>query len=228
MRYTIITPTICRKSLLRLCVSIDSQTESNWEHLVVIDMPRESLTRDQREFIASIPPNENRSYSYCNKRHNNYGHTCRHQAWENAKGDYILYIDDDDYLADNGVLRDLDFVTEPWAVFPVSRHGRLFLGLPPGTCRTGTGMFIHKRDIGRWPDSDSYEADGSFVESLREKYPYEVVDTRPMVVQPKSSAGVSNAETWFGNKLRILAIRWLSCRYFVRSRFVLWTAKRGG
>src|SRR5882757_9847970 len=126
MRYTIVTPTICRQSLLRLCRSIDSQTQSDWEHLVVIDMPCDSMTKDQREIMASIPSQANRSYFYCDRRHNNYGHTCRHQVREHAKGDYILYVDDDDYLAHKDALKALDVIAEPWAVFPVLRHGKIF------------------------------------------------------------------------------------------------------
>jgi hypothetical protein len=129
-----------------------------------------------------------------------------------------LYLDDDDYLADKDVLRALDSVNEPWAVFPVLRYGKVFFNLPPGCQKTGTGMFIHKRELGRWPDSDSYDADGSFVEELRQRYPYQVLGSRPMVIQPKSSAGISNAESWFGDKLAKLALFWMKLLYFARTR----------
>jgi glycosyltransferase involved in cell wall biosynthesis len=227
MRYTIITPTICRQSLLRLCESIDNQIHSDWEHLVVIDMPRDKMGRDQRRIIASIPARENRPFFYCDTRHNNYGHTCRHQIWEHAIGDYILYVDDDDYLAHKDVLRMLDSVAEPWAVFPILRYGERFLNLPPGISRTGTGMFIHKRGIGRWPDSDSYETDGLFVEELREKYAYQVLDCGPLVIQPRTSCGVSNAESWFGNKVAGLVSRWLQYRARTRTGVVSPQAKSG-
>ena len=220
MRYTIVTPTICRPSLLRLCGSIDTQTQADWEHLVVVDMPRGSLTKSQREIIASIPSVQNRSFFYCDRRHNNYGHTCRHQIWEHIKGDYILYLDDDDYFADSIGLKALDSVTEPWAVFPVLRHGKLFFNLPPGVGNTGTGMFIHKKEIGRWPDSDSYEADGTFIEELRQRYQYQVVNSGPLVIQPKSSCGVANAESWLGHKVASLRLRWISYRYSARSQIV--------
>ncbi len=218
MRYTIITPTICRDSLLRLCRSVDSQSQSDWEHLIVVDLPRYRLTRKQRNIIASVSPKENRSFHYCDRRHNNYGHTCRYQAWERAQGDFILYLDDDDYLADQDVLKTLDCVTEPWAVFPVLRHGSLFFDLPPRIGSTGTGMFIHKKETGRWPDSDFYEADGSFVEGLRQRYVYQVVNSRPMVIQPTSSCGISNAESWFGRKFAALFLRWQFYRYSARTR----------
>lgn len=189
VRYSIITPTICRSSLLRLSRSIDRQTRGNWEHLIVVDSPQDALSDNQRQAIASVRRCDNRAFFYCDRRHNNYGHTCRHQIWSRAQGEYILYVDDDDYLADRNVLATLDSVTLPWAVFPVLRHGHRFLHLPPGTMKTGTGMFIHRREIGRWPDSDSYSADGAFVDDLVAKYPWEVVDSRPLVVLPWSNLG---------------------------------------
>jgi hypothetical protein len=207
MRYTIVTPTICRRSLLRLCGSIDEQTQSDWEHLIVVDMPRDRMTKNQRQIVASIPQRKNRSYTYCDRRHKNYGHTCRHEIWERAQADYIFYLDDDDYLADRDVLKELDCVAEPWAVFPVLRHGNVFFNLPPGIGNTGTGMFIHRREFGRWPDSDLYEADGSFVEEMVQKYNYQVVNSRPLVVQPQSSYGIWNAESWFGEKIARFAAR---------------------
>jgi glycosyltransferase involved in cell wall biosynthesis len=220
MRYSIITPTICRPSLLRLCRSIDRQTHSNWEHLIVVDLPEASVTKGQQEIIAAISHTQNRRLFYCEKKHSNYGHTCRHQAWEFAKGDYIFYVDDDDYLADNDVLTALDSVKEAWGVFPMIRHGKVFFGLPPGTGNTGTGMFIHKKEIGRWPASDSYETDGLFVEELVRKYPYQIVDSKPIVVQPRSSFGLTNADSWWGDKLAKLVGRWLWYRYLAKTRIL--------
>jgi glycosyltransferase involved in cell wall biosynthesis len=217
MRYSVVTPTICRPSLARLCASVDIQTQPDWEHLVVIDVPRDQMSREQQKVLSSITSKQNRTFAYCDKKHNNYGHTCRHQIWERAKGDYILYVDDDDYLADENVLKTLDSVTAPWAVFPMLRHGQFFLGLPPGICKTGTGMFIHKREIGRWPNTNEYEADGAFVEELKRGYCYQVVDSAPLVVQPKSSCGVSNPESWFGDKRASLIRRWVQYRYLAKT-----------
>jgi len=199
MRYTIVTPTICRPSLARLCESVDSQAQTDWEHLVVVDVPREKMTQSQWEILGSIPARANRVFSHCDTRHKNYGHTCRHNIWDRVMGEYILYVDDDDYLADSEVLRTLDSVTQPWAVFPVVKFGKKWLHLPPGVRATGTGMFVHRKEIGRWPDSDLYDADGLFVEELAQKYSYRVLESRPLVVQPKSSCGVSNADTWLGS-----------------------------
>lgn len=208
MRYTIVTPTICRQSLVRLCESIDKQTQKDWEHLVVIDMPRESMNAEQRAVLRTITTSANRSLWHCEEKHKNFGHTCRYNIWEQVKGRYIFYIDDDDYLADADVLRELDTVTEPWAVFPILRRGARFFNLPPACGGTGTGMFIHKKEIGRWPNIDAYEADGKFVEELVKNYSYQALDVRPLVIQPVSSGGVSNAETWFGKKRATLVLLW--------------------
>jgi glycosyltransferase involved in cell wall biosynthesis len=210
MRYALVTPTICRPSLVRLCESIDRQRQRDWEHLLVVDLPQEKkMTESQRKILNSIPRRPNRSIFYCDRNHHNYGHTCRHQAWERVKAEYIFYIDDDDYLTDGAVLETLDSVTEAWAVFPVLRHGQEFFSLPPGNTSTGTGMFIHRKEIGRWPDSNAYDADGVFVDELVKNYSYQVVKSRPLVALPTSSCGVSDAET-FSGRLRAKGARyWL-------------------
>jgi glycosyltransferase involved in cell wall biosynthesis len=209
MRYTIVTPTICRLSLVRLCESLDRQTNTDWEHLVVVDRPRATITKAEEEVINSIPERANRSLFYCDKTHKNYGHTCRHQAWDHVKGEYILYVDDDDYFADSAVLETLEHVTQSWAVFTVLRQGQRFLRLPPGRSRTGTGMFVHKKEIGRWPDLDSYEADGEFVDELTRRHSYQVLDSRPLVVLPSQGCGLANTETAWGKIRAILTSQWI-------------------
>jgi hypothetical protein len=136
-----------------------------------------------------------------------------------------LYIDDDDYLADRVALRVLDSVTEAWAVFPILRHGKVFFNLPPGSRKTGTGMFIHRREIGRWPDSDLYEADGMFVEELKEGYKYQIVDSGPVVIQPKSSFGVANTGSWFGGVLIKQISLWRRIRYSAKLRRMFWIGR---
>ena len=77
-------------------------------------------------------------------------------------------------------------------------------------------MFIHRKEIGRWPALDSYEADGCFVEELTRQHSYQVVDSRPLVFLPKSSCGVPNAETRMGGILAKLTTSWLYRKKQVR------------
>jgi glycosyltransferase involved in cell wall biosynthesis len=226
MRYTIVTPTICRPSLARLCTSLDRQSSRDWEHLVVVDLPREELSSEQREILGSIPQGANRPVFFCDRRHKNYGHTCRHQVWDHVRGEYILYVDDDDYFADDEALKTLDSVTEQWAVFLVLRHGKKFLNLPPGRNNTGTGMFLHRKEIGRWPDSNLYEADGIFVEELAQKYPFRLLDSRPLVALPMSSCGVSNIETRTGSLIASARRNWIYYRKNPHLKLLQWLAPR--
>jgi len=192
MRYSIVTPTIIRPSLEKLCQTVDNQSDKDYEHILIVDMPFKEFVADEerRNRLSSIPANLQRKFFYCDKRHMNYGHTCRHNIAPLLRGDYVLYVDDDDYLADNDVLRTLQAVTKDWAIFPIRRYGSLYFQNPPGLCKTGTGMFIHKRELGVWPDRNEYEADGHFVEELIKKAPYEVLNTRPLVIMEVSSRGV--------------------------------------
>src|ERR1700689_4509495 len=103
MKFTIITPTILRPSLLRTCASIDSQVCRDFEHIVVVDSEISDDT------IAKIA-HPQRTIVRCEKPHNNWGHSCTHHAWSLAKGEYVLRVDDDNFLADPNVLEDLKVV----------------------------------------------------------------------------------------------------------------------
>ena len=145
MRYSIITPTILRPSLVRACKSLDEQTCTDWEHIVMVDSDRWNgdllvpLMRSGRRIIQCAQP------------HKNFGNTCRHDAWARATGDYILYLDDDCYYADPAVLEDMKVVTKDWAIFPMSKPwiGGLYFHCPPQCGFTDAGQMLIKRKIGR-------------------------------------------------------------------------------
>src|ERR1700677_1888333 len=107
-RYTIIAPTILRRSWIRTCESVNKQTCTDWEHIVMVDcegdIPAE-IVHPQRKIL------------YCKTNHNNYGNTCRWNACEHATGDYLYYLDDDNYFMDDNVLETLKIVTGDWAIF---------------------------------------------------------------------------------------------------------------
>lgn len=186
MRYSLITPTLLRPSLERLCASIDAQTCRDWEHLIAVDT---EIDPAADQMLARIQHTQ-RAISQCPCHHRNYGNTCRHAAALRAQGDYIFYLDDDNHLADPNVLRDLESVIAPWAIFPILLQGRRFFNDPPGFRRTDTANLIVRRELGTWPNIADYEADGILVERLLRDYPYQPLSTwRPLVVMPRSNFG---------------------------------------
>jgi glycosyltransferase involved in cell wall biosynthesis len=189
--FSIITPSLQRESLVRCCDSITSQIAAPlWEHIVIID----NAIVDA-DIIAKCL-HSNRLFLSCGTRHNNFGNTCRHAAWERATGTYCLYVDDDNYLAHPDVLADIGAAVlgasfPDWAIFPIHRHGSIFFYNPPGLCFTDTLNIVVKREIGRWPDIAAREADGHFVEKLKTLHPNYVAfpDVRPIGVMEYSSNG---------------------------------------
>ena len=194
-RYSIITPTILRPSLLKTCESVNTQTCADWQHIVIID----------GDFENTIPlemHHPQRKFLRCERNHNNWGNTCRFNAWMHATGEYIYYLDDDNYLADDRVLETLKSVTADWAIFPIlkTQWGGLHFFCPPLRGCSDGGSFIAKREIGRWPECPimtnvidgrvGYDADGQLIEHLRRNYPYQAIMTRPLMVytsgQPKT------------------------------------------
>ena len=188
MRYTVITPTLCRESLIRACESLDAQTNGDWQHLIAVDVPLVVDAR-ARSVIARVKKDPRRQIIRCGKQHRNFGNTCRHKLWEQATGEYLLYLDDDNYYADSDVLKTLEEVTEQWALFPMLRVGVERMDLPPGMCKTDAGQIIHRRHLSRWPDNDKYTADGRLIEDLISKAPYQVLRTRPLLVYEQTSRG---------------------------------------
>lgn len=169
--FSIITPTVQRESLIRCFKSVLSQTFDSWEMIIQVD----SDTIDEQLF-SRISPTRKIWVEECGLRHNNYGNSCRHKAWERATGEWIWYLDDDNYLSDTRILEDmasaLEGIEEPFAIFPILRHGRLFFYDPPGCCYVDTMQMVVKREIGRWPNIVAREADGNFCDELKAAHPY--------------------------------------------------------
>ena len=193
MRFTIITPTLQRSSLVRACNSVDRQSFSDWQHIVMVD--RAKL---DHALLAGIH-HPRRSVIKCPVAHHNYGNTCRHNAWELATGDYCLMLDDDNYLADDKILEDIAANLEDsphWALFPILRRGKPFFHDPPGLKVTDTANVVVRREIARWPDILEYAADARWIEGLK-AYPHKSLpDFRPIVDMPVQSKGRSNANRW--------------------------------
>lgn len=184
MKFTIITPTLQRASLVKTCESVDQQTYADWQHIVIADVAE-----------LNMPPiaHPNRLILQCPRPHRNGGNTCRHNAWGHATGDYVYYLDDDNFLENPHVLSDLNFilrVSRPaWAIFPILRLGGRFFSDPPQSCHTDTLNLVLRRDVAQWPDTDAYGSDGVLVESLMERgIPYVAYPHFPTIaVLPKIS-----------------------------------------
>jgi glycosyltransferase involved in cell wall biosynthesis len=189
MRLSIITPSIARSSLVKLCQTIDEQTDQDYEHIIMVDVPIKELADEQKICLAQFYGKSNRKLLYCEKRHYQCGNTCRHNACDIAKGDYIFYIDDDDYFADNDVFKTLREVDKDWAIFPMLLNGRVLFTNPPQGCQISTGNFMHRRGFVTWPDTSVYESDWMIVEQMLQKAPYQVLNTRPLVIHPQHNVG---------------------------------------
>lgn len=195
--FSILTPTICRPSIERMCRSLDEQTFMDWEHLIAVDRRRLSAT--QRELLEwdLEDMEDRRSISWCAREHRDYGHTCRVALSAACTGTYVLYLDDDDFLADAHVLQDLAGVTSPWAVFPVLREGNVFFDPIPKRCSTTLSSFIARREFAQFPVHDGtlaqeqlHQLDANLIERLvAEAGPPEVLWTRPLVIIPKPGLG---------------------------------------
>jgi len=154
-----------------------------WEHIIVVDC-------ENRNDLIDRIAHPQRTVLRCERPHNNYGHTCPHNAHSAAQGDCLYYLDDDNYLSGDRVLEDLAQVTGPWAIFPILRHGRRFFSNPPGRCLTDAGNMMVKRELGPWPNLPDYDADGIFAVQLLSQHPCQALPKmRPLMVMPASNLG---------------------------------------
>ena len=184
---SIITPTVQRESLLRCCASIDEQTFSNWQHVLMVDC-------ENYDAILVDVEHPKRIIAKCDRPHRNSGNTCRHNAWELATGDYVFYVDDDNFLFNFLTLSKIEswlrVANYPmWGLFPIFRHGCRFFTDPPVPCHVDTGNVVAKREIGRWPDIPDYASDAIWVEGLKQ-HPYRAFpNADPIMTMPTTSFG---------------------------------------
>lgn len=187
LTFSIITPTLQRQSLRTTCESVDNQTFQDFEHLVFVDGP---VT--QTELLADIMA-PNRSVYISGESYRDGGNTPRNRAWQWAKGEWIIYLDDDNVLADDEVLADVANVlegrAEQWAIFPITRLGGKFFSDPPRNCHTDTLNMVLRREVAEWPITDAYGTDGIMIDRLMEaKVPYAAFPNfRPIGILPKIS-----------------------------------------
>ena len=180
--FTIITPTIGRSTLLKTCESVNNQTCSDWEHLVIYDGPEQEVE------VFKLIKHPQRKIMFSGRNFGDYGHSIRFFAWELAKYNYLMYIDDDDYYHEE-CLKVLQSNMDPninFVFFPCRRLGCKFLNLPPRLGSTVSCQYAHKKqDQNGCPirfSPGGYRHDGYWIQEMVENYPYQVIDPEcPMV-----------------------------------------------
>jgi hypothetical protein len=197
LTFSVVTPTVLRESLLRTCASVDAQRCGRWQHLVMVDKPQGLLTDREAALLGQIVHLQ-REIRFCEPAHADYGNTCRSEAWKFARGTYMLYVDDDDFLLPDAIatLHNELQRHQPlpiWGVFPIERFGQRFLIIPPGHSRTCSTQVFHQRLAGgcelRFPIAE-YCADGAFVDSLLARFPYVCIDPgSPLAVVDQQNLG---------------------------------------
>jgi len=187
MKITIITPTIQRDSLIKCCESVNTQTYRNWEHWIVVDLPKKEIDFAKLQLTM----HQNRHYLYCDTRHNDYGHTCTRNVWEKVTGEVVWRLDDDNALSRPDALEDIIKMTADWGIFPIMREGQRFFNDPPKQGHIDTGNVVVKREFARWTESTRYEADWDFIEQLMINHPnyQSFPDIEPIMILPVINRG---------------------------------------
>jgi len=179
MKFTIITPYLPNRPTITRAVScVDSQTYTNWEHIIQIDSPDKVLTH-------AITEDARRKVFRCDKWHEGFtGNWCRANAFDEATGGWILYLDDDDILYPNA-LQEVAAAIErdpakDWGYFGILRLGEPFFNHPPAVNHITGGQIFHKKYINgepiQWAREILYSGDWELIDRCLVKYPALLVD----------------------------------------------------
>lgn len=176
-KFTVITPWLPgRNSIKRASACVDNQDYSNWEHIIMIDNPNGRLP----EGVKSDP---RRKVINCPEAHKTYGHTCVHDAWEYATGDWIVYLDDDDILYEyclSTIEAAVRGRSEEWGYFNILRLGHPFLNIPPACGSITGGQIFHRKYVAgnpvRWCQVALYEGDWELIERVLLEHPYITIE----------------------------------------------------
>jgi len=102
---SVVIPTRNRSDiLLRAIKSVEKQTFTNWEIIVIDDN-----STDQTESIMSVMKSEQINYIRLNKKSG--GAIARNVGIENSKGNFIAFLDDDDEWMPEKLQKQIDFIT---------------------------------------------------------------------------------------------------------------------
>jgi len=192
-RFTILTPTIERGTLERCCRSVDQQTYPHWQHIVILDGPAWTTPLKELE-------HPNRVFLVSGQRHHDVGNTARHLAYDHIAGDYVLGLDDDNYLLHDRVLELLgrSLRGADWAVYPILYMGRYMFMDPPGRRRTDLAQMVYRPVIAgqeiRFPRVPNYDGDGILCEWLKKLAPPRMLqDVGPLVMYERANGQVMSA-----------------------------------
>lgn len=190
MRFSIITPTLQRPSLIKCCASVNEQVHQDWQHIVYVD--DEDFDTHQIDSVRD----KRREFCWDRCKYGNFGNGPRHWAWKETTGDYLIYLDDDNFFTHPRALSDIEIClmscNEPdWAIFPIIRFGHRFFSDNPGVCHTDSANMVIKREIGQWPNRDEYTLDGIFAEQLKAKYAFATFPKcNPIITVPVQGKGL--------------------------------------
>lgn len=141
--FSIIIPTYNRAHLLSKTInSLISQTYKNWECIIVDDVS----TDDTRNLVEKYSKSDSRFQFHVREKNPKGASHCRNIGLENAKGDYIIFLDSDDMLLDFCIEKRLDYINKnPFSNFYVF----------PMLTEVKTNVFKEKKI----PESESYLKD---------------------------------------------------------------------
>lgn len=191
-KFTIITPSIGRTTLIETIESIQSQNYPEYEHLIVFDgEPRwqsPEMVQKINEFLK-----DPHIKMFGTQQTKNFGNFQRQKGNEESSGDYTTYLDDDDKHINLSLFKlneQLNIKESDFLVFPALRFGEVFYNKPPGLGVTMSCQYVHKRIINgkliKWlensedPSIDQYTLDGRFVEYLRDSFGVDYLDGEPL------------------------------------------------
>lgn len=184
MTFSIIIPTIFRDTLQRTLDSIEIQSHPDYEVIVIYD----GVETPELKTVAEGYETDKVKVHFTGEKSGDWGHTPRKIAWDLVTGDYILYMDDDDWFINDTmavIAKELGDKRPEWGVFPALRMGEIFHNLPPAASMTTSIQHFHKKfdsegnEI-RWM-SGWYGKDGEWIEEMKKKYEPYILDTEPLV-----------------------------------------------
>lgn len=104
---SVVIPTFKRPKYLKRAIdSILNQTYKNVEIIVVDD--NDPNTKDRNETMKVIDYYSNNNISYIKHEKNCGGSVARNTGWKASKGVYITFLDDDDEIVENKILKQVN------------------------------------------------------------------------------------------------------------------------